>query len=444
MKQFISTILLIFILSMSLSAQEISTPDGLSQGCEAKRMRTMPYPTKELALQHASEAVVSQYVRPINEWQRSEEDDAVVFSSSYVIPFTWLSRQALVYVESATSAYEVVINGKKVGYSSNGYAPAEFNVTKSSKEEYNTIEIRVLKNHWCERLESFDQNVAATLGEVYVLSQPTISVRNVVTEAEVDATGEYANVEVGLVVKTESLNAKRARIHYELMAADTTVVTYGHQDVELRMRGQDTVKFMARIPYSGLWSAENPVRYRVNVTTQIEGRKVEHQSQWVGFRSVTYDAASGLTVNGKPVKLSYVTLSSGFKADDIEAARKKGHNAVRFATPAVSQRDYRLCDSLGMYVVAQVPVDTSRSGDSRRVGGNESNNPKWTDAFIERADAAWRTTSGFACVVGYSIANDSANGICLYESYLHMKVLESKRPIIYPSAGQEWNNDGNF
>ena len=110
-------------------------------------MRTMPYPTKELALQHASEAVASQYVRPINEWQRSEEDDAVVFSSSYVIPFTWLSRQALVYVESATSAYEVVINGKKVGYSSNGYAPAEFNVTKSSKEEYNTIEIRVLKNN---------------------------------------------------------------------------------------------------------------------------------------------------------------------------------------------------------------------------------------------------------------------------------------------------------
>jgi beta-galactosidase len=94
--------------------------------------------------------------------------------------------------------------------------------------------------------------------------------------------------------------------------------------------------------------------------------------------------------------------------------------------------------------VAQVPVDTSRSGDSRRVGGNESNNPEWKSAFIERADATWRTTNSFACVVGYALANNSANGICLYESYLYLKSLEHKRPIIYPSAGGEWNNDGNF
>lgn len=443
MKKFFSTIVLIFVLSTSLSAQPQTSPDGLSQGCEPKRMRTLPYSTKELAMQYATEAAMSQYVRPIVEWQRTDEADAVVFSSSYVIPFSWLSRQALLYVEGATSAYEVLVNGKKVGYSSNGYAPAEFNITKSSKEEHNTIAIRLLKDHWSERLESFDDGAVA-LGEVYVLSQPTISVRNIVTDTEVDATGEFANVEVGLVVKTESLNAKKARIHYELISADTTVVTYGHRDVELQMRGQDTVKFMARIPYDQLWSAESPTRYRVNVTTQIEGRKVEYQSHWVGFRSVAYDAVSGLVINGKAATLSFATLAAGVTEDDLLSARDKGYNAVRFKTPAVKQRDYRLCDSLGLYVVAQVPVDTSRSGDSRRVGGNESNNPEWKSSFIERADATWRTTNSFACVVGYALANDSANGICLYESYLYLKSLEHKRPIIYPSAGGEWNNDGNF
>lgn len=395
-------------------------------------------------MQYSSEAATSQYIRPIGEWQRSDEADAVVFTSNFVIPFTWLSRQAFVYVERATSAYEVVINGKGVGCSTNGYAPAEFNITKSTNEENNTISIRLKKNHWSERLESFDQGIEAALGEVYIMSQPTISVRNVVSEAEVDATGEYANVEVGLVVKTESLNAKKARIHYELMAADTTVVTYGHQDVVLQMRGQDTVKFMARIPSSELWSADNPTRYRVNIMTQIEGRKAEFQSHWVGFRALYYDPTSGLTVNGKPVKLNFVTLPTDFTAEDLISARGKGHNAVRFTTPTASQRDYRLCDSLGMFVVAQLPINTSASGDSRRVGGNESNNPEWTAAFVERADAMWRTTSGFACVVGYSLANDSANGICLYESYLHLKHLEPKRPIIYPAAGGEWNNDGKF
>ncbi|MBP3290259.1 MAG: hypothetical protein J6L75_04750 [Alistipes sp.] len=444
MKQFFSTIVLLFVMSASLSAQPLTSPDGLSQGCEAKRMRVVPYATKELAQQYVSEAVESQYVRPIAEWQRSEDADAVVFTSSYVIPFSWLSRQALIYVEWATSAYEVLINGKKIGYNTNGYAPAEFNITKSSKEEHNTISIRLLKDHWCESLESFDEGAEPALGEVFVLSQPTIRVRNMVSDTELDATGEYANVEVGLVVKTESLNAKRARIHYELVAADTTVVTYGHRDVELQMRGQDTVKFMARIPRSELWSADNPVRYRVNVMTQIEGRKVEYQSHWVGFRTVAYDKQTGLMINGKPTTLKYYGAKTGVSKDELLEARDKGCNAVRFNSPAVTQRDYRLCEELGMYVVAQLPIDTSRSGDSRLVDGNESNNPEWTAAFIERADATWRTTGGFACVVGYSLAGDSANGICLYESYLHLKSLEHKRPIIYPAAAGEWNNDGDF
>lgn len=444
MKKFISTITFIFVLSLSLSAQELSSPDNLSQGCEAKRMRTIPFASEELAQRFATEAVESHYLRPIGEWQFTDEADAVVYSSTYVMPFAWISRQALLYVECADSAYEVLINGVKVGYSSNGYAPAEFNVTKYSKEEENTIAIRLLKNHWSAQLESFKQDAEPALGEVYVLSQPTISVRNVVSNSELDVTGEFANVEVGLVVKTESLNAKKARIHYELMSADTTVVTYGHNDVMLRMRGQDTVKFMARIPRSGLWSSENPVRYRVNVVTQIEGRKVEFQSQWVGFRVVEYDKQAGLKINGEEVELNYAQLTPQLSAADIASAREKGHNAVRFTSPAVPQRTYRLCDSLGMYVVAQVPIDTSEGGESRRVGGNQSNNPEWTEAYIERTDAAWRTTSGFACVVGYKLANESANGICLYESYLHLKNLEHKRPVIYPAAGGEWNDDGNL
>lgn len=444
MKKLISTITFIFVFSLSLSAQEIYSPDMLSQGCEAKRMRTIPFASEELAQQFSTEAVESRYVRLIGDWQCVEEADAFVYTSTYVMPFAWISRQALLYVESANSAYEVMINGEKIGYSSNGFAPTEFNITKHSKDEENTIAVRLLKNHWSTQLECFKQNSAPALGEVYVLSQPTICVRNIVTDTELDATGEYANVEVGLVVKTESLNAKKARIHYELMSADTTVVTYGHNDVVLRMRGQDTVKFMVRIPRSDLWSSENPVRYRVNVVTQIEGRKVEFQSQWVGFRVVEYDKQAGLKINGESVKLNYAQLTPQLSVADIASAREKGHNAVRFISPAVPQRAYRMCDSLGMYVVAQVPINTSDSGESRRVDGNQSNNPEWTEAYIERTDALWRTTNNFACVVGYMLANESANGICLYESYLHLKNMEHKRPVIYPAAGGEWNDDGDL
>lgn len=94
-----------------------------------------------------------------------------------------------------------------------------------------------------------------------------------------------ANVDVSLVVKTESLNEKRARIHYELVAADTVVVEYGYRDMSVGMRGEDTVKFMARVPVSALWSEQSPTRLKLNFKTQVEGRYAEYYSLPTTFRN---------------------------------------------------------------------------------------------------------------------------------------------------------------
>ena len=435
------TIVLFFAATIASSAQVV--PENLSSSCEPSRMQTLPYPSAELAQTYGSEAVASLYLRPITEWEVAEEEDAVVFRAKYIYPFTWLNRQAFLYVEGASGAYEVIINDKLAGSTFNGFAPAEFNITKISNEEDNSIAIRIFKEHWSQRLHN-EATAEARLGKVYVLSQPTIRVRDVVHHTSLDVTGENANVEVGIVVKTESLNAKKARIHYELVAADTTVTTYGHRDITLRMRGEDTIKFMARIPSHELWSAEKPTRYRINIMTQIEGRKVEFQSHWVGFRSVE-QRDDKVFINGKPAAFAFAVCDP--KRDfvaEITAARQRGKNAVHFTSLAVPQSAYNLCDSLGMYVVAAVPINTSESGSSRRIGGNESNNPAWNAAFLSLAESAWRTTCGFAGVVAYTIANDSANGINLYESYLHLKKLESQRPIIYRDSAGEWNSDNIF
>lgn len=440
MKRLFATISLIFALAATAMAQE-----NISSRCEIARMRTMPHSSAANAEQMGGEAIASAYIRPITEWQQSEDEEYVIFSSTFVEPFTWINRQVFLYVESATGAYDVMINGKEVGYTANNFTPTEFNITRHSQEQTNDIVIRIAKEHWSYRLNGFASDANASLGEVFVFSQPTIRVRDIVHNTSLDVTGEMANVTVGMIVKTESLNAKKARIHYELVAmADTTRVTYGHRDITLQMRGEDTIKFMARIPRAALWSAENPTRYRVNIMTQIEGRKAEFQSHPIGLRMVEQRDGK-LFVNGEPISLSVAVCdpSKDF-ATEIVAARQRGKNAVHFTSPVVPQKAFRLCDSLGMYVVATVPINTSKSGTSRRIGGNESNNPQWSTMFVERSEAMWRSTCGFASIVAYALAEDSANGIALYESYLRLKELEQNRPIIYRDAAGEWNSDAIF
>ena len=442
MKRIIFIIALVMSAVGTLCAQEYASPEYVSLGREVPRSKTVPYPTAEEAQALGAGAVASKYLRPVTKWTRTEEADAVVFTSKYVIPFVWLSRQAILYVDEASGAYEVLINGRKVGYSANAYTPAEFNITKVSKEETNTISIRVLKEHWSQAMECYVMNREPRIGEVYVMSQPMIRVRDVVHTTHVDMHSENALVEVGMVVKTETLNPKKARIHYELIAPDTTVVTNGYKDITLGMREEDTIKFMTNIPYVYTWCADMPVRYRLNIKTQIEGRYVEYQSHMLGFRTVATNEAGDFLINGIKTELFYRDMDPLKITDkDIIAARVLKYNALRFDMGAVPQNVYRMCDSLGMYVIAQVPINTSKSGISRRLGGNPTNDPKWKQAYLDRVETTYRTTRGQACVIGYVMAEDSANGINLYESYLWLKSLEPTRPVLYIQAGGEWNSD---
>lgn len=437
MKRFISIITLLFATVTSVVAQEV-----VSENCLTPRARIVPYNTSALAQTHGGVVVKSQYLRPVVEWTRSEEADATVFTGKFTVPFAWLNRHAIVRVDQASGAYEVIINGKKLGYTSNSFAPAEFDATKATHEDMNTIQIRLLKNHWSRKLDSFIQTDEPRVGEVYVMSQPIVRVRDVVHNTRVELSQKQANVELAFIVKTESLNAKKARIHYEILAPDTTVVTYGHRDVELDMKREDTIKVMTQIPYELTWCADMPVRYRLNLKTQIEGRYVEYQTHLLGFRDIRHDENGDFYINGIKTELNY----SNFDADkitdkDILGARLLNYNAIRFPAASVPHDVYRMCDSLGMYVLAQLPISTRNSGISRRLNGNESNNPAWTDAFIKRVENTYYVTRNYACVLGYLLADESSNGINLYESYLRLKALEPKRPIIYIEANGEWNSD---
>ena len=435
MKHFISILLLALFSFVELSAQEIVKENQLTP-----RGRTLPYNTSELAQVNAGVAVKSHYLRPLVEWSRQDEADAVVFTAQYAAPFSWMGRQTMVCIAEASGAYEVVVNGQKVGYTANVFSPAEFDVTKLNKQDMNSVQVRILKKHWSRGLESWVQSEEPRVGEAYVISQPTIRIRDFVHSTRMDVSATKANIELGVIVKTESLNPKKARIHYEIVAPDTTVVTYGHQDVVLEMRGEDTVKVFTQLPVEKLWCAESPTLYRLNLKTQIEGRYVEYQTHMVGFRAVDLEGGQ-LLVNGRGVQLNCRELSTRASDEQLASVRTSGYNTVRFRDGAITHELFSKCDSLGLYVLAQLPINTSNSGVSRKEGGNLSNNPEWLEAYLERVKDFYYTTRNYSSVVGYILADGSANGINLYESYLLLKSLELRRPVLYAENGGEWNSD---
>ena len=245
---------------------------------------------------------------------------------------------------------------------------------------------------------------------------------------------------LGIVMKTHSLNPKTTRVYYELIAPDSTKVLDGYKDLTLDMRREDTVRIMQVVPRSQMWSAGQPNLYTLIVKTRFEGRINEYVPVKVGFRTVAADKGR-LLVNGEPAELRVKEFEAEPQSGELDTLRKLGYNTLRLPAGRLSRELLNRCDSLGFYVVDQLPIDTSRAGLSRKEGGNPSNDPQWLDAYLDRTQQHYHAVKRHPSIVAFSLARESANGINLYESYLRLKELEPDRPVIYTESGGEWNSD---
>lgn len=427
--------ILLSILAIFSLCGASAQPAETSYGRELPRGAVLVYPSQQEAT--AADGGDNRYFTRITEWLREENR----FTTPFTVPFAWANRQVLLHVGSASADYEVLVNGKPVAYDSDGEHPAEFNITRHVREGRNTLDIVLRSPSPVAPLESWKQQPAPQIGSVWLMSQPTMRVRDVLVRTWFgDEERDFATAEVGVAVKSEALNPRTSRIHYELLTPTGERAASGYEELTLDMRREDTVRFLARIPANLLWSTELPTQYTLRLKTQHEGRFVEFLEMRLGFRTIGVRNGT-LEVNGTPVALRAAEVPARVGEEGIARLREAGYNAICPEPGSVWPDLYDICDRLGIYAIVQAPVDTSRSGDSRRKGGNPSNVPEWTEFFTERIEDSYHTTKRHPSVIAFSLAKNSSNGICLYESYLKMKRFGDDRPFIYPAADGEWNSD---
>ncbi len=399
---------------------------------ELHRTRLIPYPTASEASQHSLSK--QRYMQPITEWTADNEG---VLCGEFTYPFSWVERQIFVRVEGVGKPYEVIVNGKRAGGSTNGHAATEFNITKLSREDKNSLQLHILDNNSVAAIESFD--VATSTPIAYVMSQPRVRVRDIYYRAT-KGVGSVVNVDFGAIMHNQTLGEKTSRIYYELYLNDTTRLSAGHLDVNLGMYGVDTMRFGAPVPDSVLWDNSTPTQLSLRLKNRIAGRDVEFYDIPLSLRELRYDNGM-FYINGNTSQIEWAEVSPNATAEDIASLHSLGHRAIRFTAGGVAEETLTACDSLGIYVAITAPINSSKMGTSRKRGGNPSNNPRWKQTYIERVEQMIYTTQRHPSVIAYFLADDSANGICLYEAYLSAKKISGDRPIFYEGSNGEWNSD---
>ena len=211
-------------------------------------------------------------------------------------------------------------------------------------------------------------------------------------------------------------------------------------DDRMPQRGEPKFAWLeAKIKNPAKWTAETPNLYTLVLTLNDEnGNVIEADSCQIGFRKIEIRDGQFL-INGQPIRLRGVNrheidpdtghaLSTERMVQDITLMKQANINAVRTCHYPDDPRWYDLCDRYGIYVLDEANICTHGTR------GFLANDPRWTGAFLDRAQRMAERDKNHPSVIIWSMGNESGYGpnFAAISGWLHE--FDPTRPVHYEGA----------
>ena len=334
--------------------------------------------------------------------------------------------QSFLVFEGVDSCFYLWVNGVFAGYSQVSHTTSEFNITAFVKPGTNRLAVMVLK--WCDGSYLEDQDMWRLSGifrDVYVLTRRKEHISDLFVKAELDECLDSGVLKCEVDVAGDA----PAQIRAVLKGPGGEILAEERKDI-LR-RGA----FAFRIPSPRLWSAETPVLYDLFL---YHGGEVILQR--TGFRKVEV-RDSVLLINGRAVKFKGVnrhdshpelghTVPLQFMKDELILMKRHNINAIRTSHYPNDPRFPGLCDELGFYLIDEADLEChgcSPAGD----GNLLSDDPEYEEAYVDRMQRMVERDKNHACIVLWSLGNESGYGVNHVKMALWTKHRDSSRLIHY-------------
>ena len=335
------------------------------------------------------------------------------YRTAFTVPAAWRGQRIAIRFDGVLYGYDLWINGKEVGSWRSGYNTAIFDITDYLKGQgKQQLAMRVISQF---RGSDFDYNddwaPSGIFRDVTLMAVPkthlsdlTIRTRN---------TGE-------IMIDVEIANNKKG-----------TVVS--HQILDARGR----VVGVSKVESPHLWTAETPYLYTLRTTLSQKGKVLQTFSHKFGFRELTIDGKV-LKLNGQPIKLRGVTchstdprsvkvISDALTLKDMKLMKEASVNYIRTSHYPREPRFYELADSLGFYVIDEVPFG---------YGDKNLSDSTFYPVLQQRAQATIRRDKNHPSVLVWSLGNENPlTDICVKLGNYVKSELDPRRPICYPMIG---------
>lgn len=374
------------------------------------------------------------------------ENPTGCYKKTFFVPAEWQDRYVTLNFEGVDSAFHVWVNGVAVGYSQGSRIPSEFDIAPYLHAGDNTLAVRVYQ--WSDGSYIEDQDqwwLNGIFRDVYLLARPKMHIADVAVQSSFAAKDRSAQLSAKVTVASSGAATSTGTVAITLLDAQNQPVALNltQREVQVNASSEVLLEFQSEINAPRPWSAEDPYLYRLLVTLYDEHNTVvEVVPQRVGFRSIVLK--DGLfEVNGVALKLRGMNRHE-FNTDfgravpytamlhDVLLMKQHNINTVRTSHYPDDPRFLDLCDQYGLYVIDEAdlechgfisavmspkdqPTNPAEFGDYYERKGQEaasflSDNPEWEAAYIDRAARMVERDKNHACVVMWSLGNESFFG----------------------------------
>nr|WP_299346299.1 glycoside hydrolase family 2 TIM barrel-domain containing protein [Allomuricauda sp.] len=389
--------------------------------------------------------------RPVDPPSVPKDDNPTgLYRTSFEVPNQWNGMQITLTFGGVSSAFYVWLNGELLGYSEDSMLPTHFDITPYLKEGKNELAVKVFR--WSDGVYLEDQDHWRLSGihrDVYLSAAPKIQLYDFFVRTNLDVNYKDADLEIRPKIKRfgptdfddEILEMELYDENGEAVFEEpisSSVATIYNEKYEQRGK-PDFALFRKKVKNPKKWSAELPNLYTLVFSLKTKtGKLLEARGTKIGFRE-TEIRDGEFFVNGESVLMYGVNrhdhspitgkvVSEELMLQDILLMKKFNVNAVRTSHYPNNERFYQLCDKYGIYVMDEANLET------HGIGGKLSNDPAWSNAFLERAVRMVERDKNHPSIVFWSLGNESGSGFNHATMANWIRAYDPTRPIHYEGA----------
>lgn len=336
------------------------------------------------------------------------------YRTTFSVPTEWKGKRIVLRLDGVLYGYDLWINGKKAGSWRSGYNTTLFDITPyiNKKRGSQELAMKVITRF---PGSDFDYNddwaPSGIFRDVTLMAVPETHLSDLTIHAKLS--GEVS-------VDTEIANAKKG-----------TTVKHEIYDMQGNMVGT------SKVDNPQLWTAETPYLYTLRTMLMQKKDTLQVFTNRFGFRETTIEG-NVLKLNGKPIKLRGVTCHSTDPVTvkvineasilrDMKLMKEASVNYIRTSHYPREPRFYELADSLGFYVIDEVPFG---------FGDKLLSDTAYYPVLQQRAQATIRRDKNHPSVIIWSLGNENPlTDICIRLGEYVSSELDPSRPYCYPQVG---------